>query len=166
MGKETEEERLDRKLIELLNELRIALPGVQVLFAFLLIVPFNTGFSQTTEFQRDVYAVSLACAAIASMLLIAPSTYHRIRFRRLDPEGTEHKKQMLITQDRLAIGGFLFLSLAITGSVFVTFDLLFGGPIAAIFAGSLTAGFGWFWYALPLSRRLGDPRHAPGRGRP
>jgi hypothetical protein len=78
-----EKERLNRKLIELLNELRIALPGVQVLFAFLLILPFNSGFAETDDLDRAVYAVSLGCAAVASALLIGPAAYHRHRFRRL-----------------------------------------------------------------------------------
>ena len=112
-GGETESERLDRKLIELLNELRVALPGVQVLFAFLLTLPFSSGFAKTTAFQRDVYASSLVCAVLASILFIAPSSYHRHRFRRLDHETVEDKREMIAAQDRLAIGGFLFLTLAV-----------------------------------------------------
>ena len=79
-----EPSRLDRELIELLNELRVALPGVQVLFAFLLTVPFSQRFAQTTEFQRDVYFSALMSVAVATALLITPSAFHRIRFRRRD----------------------------------------------------------------------------------
>ena len=73
-----EKERLNRKLIELLNELRIVIPGVQVLFAFLLILPFNSGFAETDDLDRAVYAVSLGCAAVVSALLIGPAAYHRV----------------------------------------------------------------------------------------
>ena len=93
------EHDLDRELIELLNELRVALPGVQVLFAFLLIVPFSNGWDQVTEVQRYVYFVAFLCAAISSAFLIAPSTYHRLRWREGD------KEHMLVTANRLAIAG-------------------------------------------------------------
>ena len=84
---EGEKERRDRELIELLNELRVALPGVQVLFAFLLTVPFSNGFSRMTDLQRNVYFVSFLCATVATILLIAPSTYHRIQFRHWTRRG-------------------------------------------------------------------------------
>jgi hypothetical protein len=144
------EERLDRELIEFLNELRVALPGVQVLFAFLLTVPFTQRFGQATALQRDVYFAAFLCAAVATVLLIAPSAYHRIRFRQHD------KEQMLRTANRLAIAGTVFLALAMTCTVFVISDVLFGAaPTAAVTA--VAAGlFLWFWYALPLSRRLRD----------
>jgi hypothetical protein len=144
---EQEKERLNRKLIELLNELRIAIPGVQVLFAFLLILHFNSGF-----------AGSLGCAAVASALLIRPAAYHRHRFRRLEEETAPDKKEMIITQDHLAAGGILFLALAMTGSVFMVFDLLFGTVTATIVAGSLVLAYAWFWYALPVSRRIRTSR--------
>jgi hypothetical protein len=158
---EPEGARLDRKLIELLNELRVALPGVQVLLGFLLVVPFNAGWATTTGAERDVYAVALISAALASILLIAPSSYHRLRFKRLHAEGLDNKKQMLITNDRLAIGGFLFLSVAITASVWVPLAHLFGWVFASVTVFGLAATFGWFWYGLPLSRRFRDPRHGP-----
>lgn len=162
MGDEDQEkERLNRKLIELLNELRIALPGVQVLFAFLLVLPFNSGFVDTDDLSRAVYAGSLGCAAIASALLIAPAVYHRHRFRRLDEETVEDKREMIIAQDHLAAGGIFFLALAMTGSVFMVFDFLFGSLAAALVAGGLVLTYAWFWYALPMSRRL--RRSHPGR---
>ena len=155
---ENEKERLNRKLIELLNELRIVIPGVQVLFAFLLILPFNTGFVDADDLGRAVYAGSLGCAAVASALLIGPAAYHRYRFRRLEEETVSDKKEMIITQDHLAAGGILFLALAMAGSVFMVFDLLFGTGTAAIVAGSLVLTYAWFWYALPVSRRLRNSR--------
>src|SRR5438445_13719808 len=94
---EGEKQRVDRELIELLNELRVALPGVQVLFAFLLIVPFSQGFAKVSSAQRAVFFAAFLCTAIATALLIAPSSYHRIHFRRHD------KERMLITSNRLAL---------------------------------------------------------------
>ena len=155
---EQEKDRLNRKLIELLNELRIVIPGVQVLFAFLLILPFNSGFVETDDLDRAVYAGSLGCAAIASALLIGPAAYHRHRFRRLEEETASDKKEMIITQDHLAAGGILFLALAMAGSVFMVLDVLFGTGTAIIVAVSLLLTYAWFWYALPVSRRIRHSR--------
>ena len=150
---EDEKERLNRKLIELLNEVRVALPGVQVLFAFLLVLPFSSGFEKVTDLQRSVYAFTLACAALASVLLIGPSAYHRHRWRQLDKETTLEKEEMLLAQSRFVVGGLLLVALAVTGVVFLVFDFLFGTSIAALVAAALALAFGWFWYGLPLSRR-------------
>jgi uncharacterized protein YqhQ len=155
---EQEKERLNRKLIELLNELSIAIPGVQVLFAFLLILPFISGFGEMDDLGRVVYAGSLSCAALASALLIGPAAYHRHRFRRLEEETASDKKEMIITQDHLAAGGILFLALAMAGSVFMVFDVLFGTVTATIVAGSLVFVYAWFWYTLPVSRRIRSSR--------
>jgi len=154
-GGETDEddkERRDRELIELLNELRVVLPGVQVLFAFLLTVPFSNGFSKMTDLQRDVYFVAFITATIATVLLIAPSTYHRIQFRQGD------KERMLFTANRLAIIGTVFLAIAIAASVFVITDVLFHAAWAAVITG-LTAAFAFgMWYGLPLYRRAQERR--------
>jgi hypothetical protein len=139
--------RLDRELIELLNELRVVLPGVQVLFAFLLIVPFSNGWNRVTETQRDVFFAAFICAALASTLLIAPSTYHRIRWRAHD------KEHMLRTANRLAIAGTAFLALGMTATVFLITDVLFAGPAAAGATAGLAGAFAWFWFGLPLTRR-------------
>ncbi|HEX2090054.1 MAG TPA: DUF6328 family protein [Actinomycetota bacterium] len=147
---EDQRERVNRELIELLNELRVALPGVQVLFAFLLILPFNPGFSRITSTERYVYFGSFIAAAIATALLIAPSSYHRIRFRAHD------KEQMLFTSNRLAIVGMAFLALSISGVVFLITDFLFGEPTAAVITAAIAAWFAWLWYGLPLSRKLKD----------
>ena len=111
-GDEDERERVNRELIELLNELRVALPGVQVLFAFLLTVPFSQGFHQVTRAQRGVYYGAFVSAALATALLIAPSSYHRIHFRRRD------KERMLLTSNKLAISGMAFLALSVAGVVY------------------------------------------------
>src|SRR3954469_7754678 len=112
MGAESKDERLDRELIEFLNELRVALPGVQVLFAFLLGVPFTQRFSQVSDLQKDVYFLTFLCAAVATGLLIAPSAYHRLDWRQGD------KEHLLVVSNRFAIAGTAFLALAISGSVF------------------------------------------------
>jgi Family of unknown function (DUF6328) len=149
-----EKERLNRKLIELLNELRIALPGVQVLFAFLLILPFSNGFTAITHAQRVVYGASLVCAAVASALLIGPAAYHRHRFHRLEEESVEEKEEMIIAQDHLASGGLFVLALAMTGSVYVALEVVVSTLVAVTLSVLLGLAFGWFWYALPASRRI------------
>jgi hypothetical protein len=147
---ESKEEQLDRELIELLNELRVALPGVQVLFAFLLGVPFTQRFGEATDIQKDVYFLTFLCTATATALLIAPSAYHRLDWRRGD------KEHLLVVSNRLAISGTAFLALAISGAVFVVTDILFDPTGAAVVAAVTAAFFGWFWYGLPLLRRLRD----------
>jgi hypothetical protein len=144
---ERKDEQLDRELIELLNELRVALPGVQVLFAFLLGVPFTQRFGQVGEVQQDVYFVTFLCAAASTALLIAPSAYHRLEWRQGD------KEHLLVVSNRLAIAGTAFLALSIAGTVFVVTDMLFDVTSAAVLAAATAAFFGWFWYALPLLRR-------------
>ena len=152
---EGEKERVDRELIELLNELRVVLPGVQVLFAFLLTVPFSNGYSRITELQRDFYFASFLCTTAATILLIAPSTYHRIMFRRGD------KERMLFTSNRLVLVGTVFLAVAMSAAVFVITDVLFGvGPASAMAAVGFLV-FAGFWYLLPLSRRLQASRREP-----
>ena len=144
-----EQSRHDRELMELLNELRVALPGIQVLFAFLLTMPFSQRFVDVTKPQRTVYYVAFLSTAVASILLIAPSIIHRILFRESD------KEHILQVSNRLAVVGMLFLAVAITSVVFVISDFLYGSPlsiIVTILIGALGLGI---WYALPLARRLG-----------
>jgi hypothetical protein len=147
---ETQAERLNRELKELNDELRIALPGVQVLFAVLLTVPFTNRFSEITETQRDAYFVAFLCATVASVLLIAPSVMHRIQWRRRD------KERLIRTANTLALVGVTFLALAMTGVVFVVTDLLFDVTWAAIVAGGAAGLVVAVWYALPLYWRLTD----------
>src|SRR5918997_594904 len=114
---ETHKERVDRELIELLNELRVALPGVQFLLAFLLIVPFQETIDRTTDFQRDVYFVALAAAAVATALLIAPAAQHRVLFRQHDKESLLHRSS------RSAYAGLLVLMIAIVTAVLLVTDV-------------------------------------------
>jgi hypothetical protein len=150
MPERRSKEDLDRELIELLNELRVALPGVQVLFAFLLAVPFANGWDRVTEFQRDVFFVAFLCTAAATVLLIAPSTYHRLRWREHD------KEHMLVTANRLAIAGSAFLAAAMTAVVLLITDLLFSLAWAIVATVAVALGFAWFWYGLALRRRTRD----------
>jgi hypothetical protein len=138
---------LDRELIELLNELRVALPGVQVLFAFLLAVPFANGWTRVTDLQRDVFFVAFIATAAASILLIAPSAHHRLLWR----EG--NKENMLRTANTLAIAGTVFLAIGMTAAVFLIADILFRAWWAALTTALVAGGFAWFWYGLPLLRR-------------
>jgi Family of unknown function (DUF6328) len=139
-------EDLDRELIELLNELRVVLPGVQVLFAFLLAVPFTQRFEDVTELQKHTFFAALLCTMTGSVLLIAPAVYHRIRWREHD------KEAVLRTANRMALAGSVFLALAMTAVVFLITDVLYQGVITTIVV-AVTAGlFFVFWFALPLSR--------------
>jgi hypothetical protein len=141
-----EKHDLDRELIELLNELRVTLPGVQVLFAFLLIVPFSNGWTDVTDVQRYAYFTAFICTAVSTALLIAPSTYHRLRWREGDRE------YMLVTSNRLAIMGSAFLAGGLTATVFLIADVLFGNAWAAVIAALVGVMFAWLWFGLALLR--------------
>ena len=147
---EQPEERLNRELIELLNELRVALPGVQVLFAFLLTVPFSNRFQSLTGSQRAIYFATFVGTTIATGLFMAPTAYHRIRFRQGD------KERMIQTSNRFAIVGIAFLALSVTLAVVLTADLMFGLAIAAIVGLGALAFLVWAWFAIPLTRRMQD----------
>lgn len=145
---ETEEERLDRNLAELLQELRVALPGVQVLFAFLLAVPFQHGFEKITSFQRDVYFGTLILTALSATMLISPTAYHRITFRY------QQKRSLVFYANRFSIVGLALLALAMTGAILLITDVLFGTTAAIVVTVIAIATFGFFWFGLPLQRRL------------
>jgi hypothetical protein len=144
-----EEKRVARELIEILNELRIALPGVQVMFAFLVTVPFSAHFDRLGPVERGVLFAAFACALISSAMLIAPSVYHRLRWHRR----VEEKERMLRTFTSLAIGGSVFLGASYACAAYVLTSYLFGvraGVAVAVASALLIAGL---WYGLPLSRR-------------
>jgi hypothetical protein len=144
---ENSRQRLNRELIELLNELRVALPGVQVLFAFLLAVPFQQRFADTTSFQRDVYFAGLALALIATAFLIAPTAVHRLNFRAND------KEAIVLISNQLVIIGTGVLALAMITVMALISDILFG-KVATIVVTVLAALiFVLLWVVLPLSRR-------------
>jgi membrane-associated HD superfamily phosphohydrolase len=145
---ETEDARLDRNLGELLQELRVALPGVQVLFAFLLAVPFQQNFTRITPFEKRVYFATLLCTAMSAALLIAPSSYHRMTFR------LQQKQELIHLGNRFTIAGLSFLALAMTGAIVLITDVLFGGVTTIVTGIAAASVFGVLWYVLPLRRRL------------
>jgi Family of unknown function (DUF6328) len=146
--RETEDERLDRNLGELLQELRVALPGVQVLFAFLLAVPFSAGFSKITSFEKNVYFATLLCTAVSAILLISPSAYHRLTFH------FQQKRELIKIGNRATIVGLGFLALAMVGAIVLITDVLFGGATTAVVGAGAFVAFAIFWYVLPLWRRI------------
>src|SRR3712207_6709917 len=129
--------------MELLNELRVALPGVQFLFAFLLVVPFQPGGAQLNEFQRDVYFVTLLAAAVATGLLIAPAAQHRVLFRQHD------KENLLRRSHRSAFAGLVVLAVAISAAVLLVTDVVFDLTQAWITAGVVAALLVWWGIAVP-----------------
>lgn len=144
---ETPPERLDRNTIELLNELRIAGTGIQVMFAFLLVVPFNNGWHHVDSFERTVYFVTLLIVATAAFLLMAPPVHHRILFRHGE------KRFLIRTANYLAIVGMGLLALGFVGILILLSDVVVGGA-APVIVGALAAAFvGGLWFLLPIIRR-------------
>ena len=144
---ETEKERLDRNLNELLGGLRVALPGIQVLFAFLLILPFQGRFAEATPFQEKVFFVALIATALSSVLLIAVPVRHRLLFRR------DQKQYVVFAGSNLAVAGLALLGVAILAAILLVSDFLFGALTAAIATGGIAVAIGWIWFAAPLLRR-------------
>src|SRR4051794_27709786 len=147
---ESRRERVDRELIELLNELRVALPGVQVLFAFLLTVPFTQRFGDTTDTQRDIYFTTLVLAALSSVFFIAPSSQHRLLFRKRD------KEALLLRSNKYAIAGLLCLGGALCSATLFVAIFLFStltGVLVTTCIGSVLLAL---WFVLPVRRRLGE----------
>lgn len=142
---ESEKDRLNRELIELLNELRVILPGVQVLFAFLLTIPFARGFPKLGRLDRDVYFVSLLATVLATILLITPSAYHRIVWRHHD------KVDLLEISNKLALAGIAVLAVALTCSLFMISDFVFGAVPATVVASVGAATFAAMWFLLPYA---------------
>jgi hypothetical protein len=149
---EDEDERLDRELIELLNEVRVAMPGVQVLFGFLLAVPFQQRFGDTSSFQRGVYLATVLAAAFATAFLVALPSYHRIMFRQRD------KPALIAYGNKLAIAGLVMLAASMIGAVLLVTDLWFGVGTTGAVVGIVTFTYLGLWFAFPLSRRIGDAR--------
>jgi hypothetical protein len=157
-GGESPKERVNRELIELLNEVRVALPGVQVLFAFLLTVPFASGWKHTTELQRDVYICAVVTAAIAAVFMIAPSSYHRLLFRQ------PHKEHMLLTSNKLLIIGMGFLAVSVCLCIFLVADYVISIPWALALTSVVAVMIAILWYLMPLNRRheVWPPRRDQG----
>jgi predicted membrane channel-forming protein YqfA (hemolysin III family) len=149
---ESKGERLNRELKELNDELRVALPGVQVLFAFLLAVPFQQRFAQVSDFQSTLYFVTLLFSMAASALFIAPTAYHRIMFRQRD------KPRLVRLASHMMIAGLVALGCAMNCAVVLVTDVIFQERtvvVTAVLAGSL---FLWLWFGMALVRRVGGER--------
>jgi hypothetical protein len=144
---ESEAEKLDRNYSELLQELRVAENGVQILFAFLLSIAFQQAFKSVTDFQRGVYVVTLLFAAVAGAQLIAPVAIHRLMFRR------RRKDELVQVTGRLALGGMSCLLIAVLGAALLVLDYVLNLAAAIVLDTGLALVFGWFWLVLPLRHR-------------
>lgn len=144
---ESPDERLDRNTIELLNELRVAATGIQVMFAFLLVVPFNKGWQRVDGFERTVYFVTLLLVAFAAFLLMAPAIHHRILFRH------GQKPFLVRIANYLAIAGMTFLALGFVGILVLLSDFVLGGAAPLIIGALAGAVLGGLWFVLPMVRR-------------
>ena len=141
-----EQERTERQMAELLQELRVALPGVQILFAFLLTVPFAQGFTRVTSFQKDLFFATLLSTAISTACLIAPTATHRLRFHQRD------RKYVIEVAHKLTIAGLVFLALAIVGAVTLITDFLYDGAARWIWPALVAVVIVVLWFARPLAR--------------
>jgi hypothetical protein len=146
---ETKKQRVDRELTELLGELRIALPGVQMLFAFLLTVPFYARFETLTGASRTVFFLTFTFTTVAAVFMIAPSSNHRLSFRAQD------KERLLFRANRFAIVGLAFLALAVCGVMYFISAMILGQGWAAYATGATFALIASTWYLTPLVRKLG-----------
>src|SRR3954462_10539755 len=166
---ETPLERWDRNLAELMQEVRVAQTGVQVLFGFLLTVPFTVRFQDISTTERAVYFVTLMLAGAAAVLLIAPTSHHRVLFRRGD------KERLVMVANGYAIAGLVAVAATMVGAVLLVSLLVIGSVGAALASAAAAAGCAWCWYLEPLRRRRSlarassppgpalDPRSGPGR---
>ena len=138
-------------MIELLNELRVALPGVQILFAFLLTVPFAQRFPKLTGFQADVFYVTLLATTLSAACLIAPSAAHRLRFH-------QHDRDWLIeSANLLMIAGLVFLAIAIGAAFLLITDVMYDGVRVWIYSVSVWLVILGLWFARPLMRYREPP---------
>ncbi len=147
MKHETEKQRWDRNFADLLQELRVAQTGVQILFAFLLTLPFSNGFGNTTDFQRDTYLVALLAAAFATAMIISPVAFHRALFRQ------GRKPELVRYAHRMATGGLAFMLVSMVSSVLLITDYLLNIWAAVVFTGITAVFFLTFWAAIPFARR-------------
>ncbi|WP_431935364.1 DUF6328 family protein [Micromonospora sp. RP3T] len=147
MSKESEKQRWQRNFADLLQELRVAQTGVQILFAFLLTMPFSNAFNRTTEFQRDVYVVALLAAAAAAAMIISPVAFHRALFRQ------GRKPELVRFAHRMASGGLFFMLIAMVSAVLLVTDFVLPRPVAFVLSAVTGLWFLTFWAILPFTRR-------------
>jgi Family of unknown function (DUF6328) len=157
---ESRKERLDRELMELLQELRVVIPGVQVLLAFLLTAPFQQRFAQLPGSMRNAFFASIVCATLATAFLIAPSAHHRLRWR------AGEKERLVRVGNQMAIIGTVFLAAAIVLALYVVTDVLFPTNLAVMTAVAALVVFGGLWYVLPMVGRSSPAENAATGGQP
>lgn len=150
----TDQFDFDRELTLFMTELRVMMPGVQILFAFMLGIPFSNKFDTVTALQRDVYFVGFASCAVSSALLMAPSVYHRLHWRHQ----VGHRHEMLASFNQFAILGGALLALAMTSTIFVMGSILFGEVAAVVLSLISAAMFSWLWFGFPVMRRARERR--------
>lgn len=147
---ETPTERLDRNWTDLLQELRVVQTGVQLLTGFLLTLPFQARFQELSNFQQDVYLITVGCSVAATGLVIAPVSLHRLLFRQ------RARRQMVGAAHRLALAGLVALSLAIIGVVLLIFDVVRGATAGWVAAAVVTVVLMVLWFGFPLLVRTRD----------
>jgi Family of unknown function (DUF6328) len=156
--RESADERANRELMELLNELRVALPGVQVLFAFLLTIPFSQRFTELDAGDERVYFWAVLATAGATLCLIAPTAHHRLRFR------SGVKEQLLRVANWFAVAGLVLLAFAISAATYVVTDLIYPGTLPRVVAGLLAGAFAVVWFGVPLLYRPEQTPAGPSSG--
>jgi hypothetical protein len=153
--KETEAERADRNLTELLQELRVAGIGVQVLFGFLLAMPFSQRFVKLDHAQQQLYVACLLLTALSTALLLGPVAYHRLLFR-------QYQKEYLVrVANRMAIGGLVTICLAVSSSILLVVSFVSTGPVVVLIPTVMLCLFAVLWFAIPLSRHWRARRREP-----
>jgi hypothetical protein len=149
---EEEQEQRNRQLLELLNELRVAMPGVQVLFGFLLTVPFQARFEETTSAQRAIYTVTLVAAAVATACLIGPSALHRVTFR------ARQKDFVIQFGSWEFLVGLGALAVAMSGAVLLVLDFLYRGATPFVIVAALAIVYVTLWFVVGVYRRVRGKR--------
>ena len=147
MTEETDQQRINRQLEQLLQETRVMIAGVQVLFAFLLVLAFQPRFAKTTDFQRGLFLLALLGSTAATICFIAPAAWHRILFQRQD------KRHIIKIANWFLISGLIFLALSMTLALILVCDFAFSGTAAFVVPLAVVPAFAWFWFAAPLIRR-------------
>jgi L-asparagine transporter-like permease len=147
IGHENERQRWNRNFADLLQELRVAQTGVQILFAFLLTLPFSNGFPKTTGLQQDAYLVALLSAAAATSMIISPVAFHRALFRQ------GRKPELVRYAHRMATGGLACMLISMVSSILLITDYLLDIKVALVLTAVAAAFFLTFWAAIPWSRR-------------
>jgi hypothetical protein len=147
LSKETDKQRWQRNFTDLLQELRVAQTGVQILFAFLLTLPFSNGFTRVTDFQKNVYIVALLGAAAATAMIISPVAFHRALFRQ------GRKPELVRFAHRVAGGGLGFMLISMVSAVLLITDFVLSRPVALLLSAVTAIWFLAFWVILPFARR-------------